>query len=251
MSAEPKTALERILRWGSAVGLLGGLAGGLIWIAVWLGASDNVPLERVRIDGDIRHTARAVLERTLAGRLRGSFFSLDLNAVREALEDLPWITRASVRRVWPATLVIRVEERSALARWGRNSVVSPDGEVFTPDSDSVPKKLAILAGPLDSATEIAKRYAWLRQRLSVRQMEITRLQLSDRHAWTLELNDGLRLNFGNRDFERRFDRFIRHYPRLAAQGAIEQMDLRYGNGFAVRWGPRDTGAEQDGMGVGS
>jgi cell division protein FtsQ len=242
--------MDRFLRWGSATALLGGLAGGAIWAAMWLGAADNVPLERVRIDGDIRHTKRAVLERTLAKGLRGSFFSLDLNTVRRALEDLPWVTRASVRRVWPATLVVRVEERRALARWGEDGVISPEGEVFTPDPDSLPKRLAILAGPLDSATNIAKRYGWLRQRLSAREMEIARLQMSDRHAWILELRDGPRLYFGNRDFEPRFERFLKHYPRLAAQGAVEQMDFRYANGFAVRWASRQEDSERRDMGVG-
>ena len=178
----------RMVRWILALVLWGGLAGGAIWTLAWLATPHNVPLERVRIDGDFRHTKRVMLQKTLAAQLEGSFFSLDLDRVRSAVESLPWIEQASVRRVWPATLVVRVEERVALARWGGDSVVSPQGEVFRPDPSSVPPGLAILSGPAGSAREVVHRYGWMRRNLQRRGLNILRLELSGRHAWTLELD---------------------------------------------------------------
>ncbi len=88
---------QRLWRWMVALLVLGVLVGGGAWGAVWLLTPDNVPLEKVRIDGDIQHTRREVLQHTLAGRLSGSFFSLDLDGVRGAVESLPWVTRGRVR----------------------------------------------------------------------------------------------------------------------------------------------------------
>jgi cell division protein FtsQ len=210
---------------------------------------ENVPLSRVRIDGDIRHTRQELLRAAIAQRLHGSFFGLDLQGVRKAVESLPWVTQASVRRVWPGTLVIRVEERSALARWGEKAVVSPQGEVFVPDAGSVPAGLALIHGPEGSEGEVVQRYRWMQARLAPFGMAIAALRLSERHAWTLELANGMRVHLGNGELERRMDRFLAQVPALLQRGSPELVDLRYSNGLAVRWGPppqeqeQQTGAE--------
>jgi len=223
-----------ILRWLAAAVLLGGLIGSGIVAAMWLTAPDNVPLERVRIDGDLRHTGRELLRSAMAPELGGSFFSLDLEAVRAAVEALPWITRASVRRVWPGTLVVHIEEREALARWGEAEVVSPQGEVFRPEAESVPEGLASLSGPDGSAPEVVNRYGRMRQRLVRQGLEIAELRLSKLHAWSVQLEGGLWLHLGNRDIEQRLERFLKHFPVLPRQEELVQVDLRYSNGFAVR-----------------
>lgn len=230
---QPSSRGTVIIRWLVALVLLGGLVGSGIVGAMWLAAPDNVPLERVRIDGELRHTGRELLRRTLAGELRGSFFSLDLEAVRAAVEALPWISRASVRRVWPGTLVVHIEEREALARWGDQAVVSPGGEVFEPEPQSVPEGLARLSGPQQNAPEVVDRYRWMRRRLAQQGLEIAQLRLSRRHAWSVQLRGGLWLHLGNRDLERRMERFLAHFPRLDEQRGLVQVDLRYSNGFAV------------------
>jgi len=211
------------------------LLGGGVWLVVWLLAPQHMTLARVRIEGELRHTGRAVLQRTLVEQASGSFFALDLVAIRRALEALPWIAHASVRRVWPLALAVRVQERKALAHWGDRALVSPEGEVFAPDAESVPKGLVRLRGPNGSAPEMIRRYRWLQGRLAVRGLKIAQLDLSARHAWYLELEGGLRLSLGTRELEERIGRFLDYLPRLPQPEALEQVDLRYANGFAVRW----------------
>jgi len=237
-----------ILRWSVALLLMGSLLGGGIVGGIWLTVPNNVPLERVRIDGDLRNTGQEQLRRTLAEELRGSFFSLDLEAVRRSVESLPWITRASVRRVWPGTLVVHIEEREALAHWGEDAVVSPGGEVFQPQPESVPKGLAKLSGPRQSAPEVVERYGWMRGLLNQRGLDIAQLRLSGRHAWSVQLNSGLWLHLGNRDLEQRMERFLTNLHQIEEQEGVELVDLRYSNGFAVRRqavaaDERKTGAE--------
>jgi cell division protein FtsQ len=215
--------------------VLGLLIGGAAWGVAWVSLPGNVPVALVRVDGDIKHTKREMLRRALADRLSDGFFGLNLDAIREAAEALPWVTQASVRRVWPGTLVIRVREREALALWGDRGAVSPEGEVFWPDPDSVPRGLPRLTGPEGSAAQLVQRFQRLGQRVAEKGLSLTRLDLSERHAWTLELSNGLRMSLGTRDPEGRLDRVLRHLPALGAQGEPELVDARYANGFAVRW----------------
>ncbi|MBM3733517.1 MAG: FtsQ-type POTRA domain-containing protein [Acidimicrobiia bacterium] len=65
---------------------------------------------------------------------RGSpLFAFDADAARRRLEELPWVRRASVSRMWPATIVVRIEEREPLALWqhqGRFALIDRDGQVI-------------------------------------------------------------------------------------------------------------------------
>jgi cell division protein FtsQ len=230
------------LRWVLGGLLLSGLLVGTVGAAVWLQAPGNVPLERVRIEGDVRHTREQQLKLALATALHGSFFSIDLEAVRRGVEALPWIRHAGVRRVWPPALVLTVSERSALARWGEDGLVSPEGEVFYPDADSLPQGLPSLNGPQGSAPELVRRYGEINILLQLQGLQILALNMSERHALSLDLQNGLRLLLGNRDLEARLQRFLDHWPDLQNNGVAQQLDLRYAHGFSVRWSGQVAGS---------
>jgi cell division protein FtsQ len=227
------SARTRLARWVLALGVLGGLVGGGVWGAAWLLLPSNVPFALVRVDGDIKRTKRELLERALTERLTGSFFSLDLAAVREAVESLPWVTRASVRRIWPGTLVVWVQEREALASWGERGAVSPEGEVFWPDPDSLPSGLPRLSGPEGSAPQVVERFRALREQAARHGLELRGLALSDRHAWSLELGGGVRVSLGTRNLDQRLGRVLRYLPQLVEEVGALRVDARYANGFAV------------------
>jgi cell division protein FtsQ len=232
-------------RWLLAM-LLFGLLGGLgLWAGSWLLGPQHMTLTRVRVDGQVRHTSRETLRRTLAKCAKGSFFALDLTSIRKTLEALPWVAQASVRRVWPLTLVVRLREREALAHWGDKDLVSPSGEVFTPDSASMPPGLILLQGPTGTAREMVERYRWIQAHLAAHGLEPVRLELSARRAWYLDLKGGMHLSLGTQDLEERLERFLDYLPRLPQLQQIEQVDLRYTNGFAVRWREQATATRQE------
>jgi cell division protein FtsQ len=67
-------------------------------------------------------------------------------------------------------------------------------------------------------------------------LQVTKLVLSPRHAWQLRLSNGMVLELGREDMQQRLARFVEAYPySLAAiQSRVKYVDLRYGNGFAVK-----------------
>lgn len=62
-----------------------------------------------------------------------SLASIDMNAVRRHLEDLPWIAGAELTRVYPGRLEVRVRERKPFAVWrtgGREVLVDKAGRTL-------------------------------------------------------------------------------------------------------------------------
>ena len=98
--------------------ILGGMAGLCVWGWAELQRADRVPVRTVLIEGELRYLERSRLAETASPHVSGGFFTVDVEGVRRAIAALPWVDHASVRRIWPDTLRIRVEEQVPVALWG-------------------------------------------------------------------------------------------------------------------------------------
>src|SRR4029077_8480352 len=66
---------------------------------------------------------------------RSSLLFLDAATVRDRLKANPWISDATILKLYPGQLQIDIVERTAFALWqrdGRLSVISEDGAVLEP-----------------------------------------------------------------------------------------------------------------------
>jgi cell division protein FtsQ len=204
--------------------------------------SPLLPITTVELTHSLGRTTRAEIETATRGRIGGNFFAVAPAQVRAGLEQLPWVRRVSVRRVWPDRLEVTLEEHVVLARWGgvdddpqRQALVNTYGERFNGRSDEV---LPTFLGPAGSEREMAHRYARFSAALAPLGSELERLVLTPRYAWQLRLASGLHVMLGRdaEGAEARLRRFVEAYP--ATLGSVaprhEYIDLRYPNGFALR-----------------
>lgn len=81
-------------------------------------------IDDVEIAGHRETSDLAVLEKLELG---GSLIGFDVDAAQSRVSELPWVQRASVRKFYPSTLAVEIEERRPFALWQRN------GEVFLVD----------------------------------------------------------------------------------------------------------------------
>lgn len=226
-----------------ALAALALLAAGLWWLA----QRPMFTLKAIRIDGgaemQLRRVNALTIKSTALPRIKGNFFTADLNAVRAAFESVPWVHKAMVRREWPNTLLVTIEEHQPLGTWGEDGrLVSTKGDVFTANLDEAEEdgELPEFAGPEGSASEVVTRYAEFRQWFEPLGLAPDAVQLSERYAWTVKLDNGITVELGRERDEatlrERVGRLVSVYPQLAArlQDRIESVDLRYPNGMALK-----------------
>ncbi|GAB6040210.1 cell division protein FtsQ/DivIB [Endothiovibrio diazotrophicus] len=233
------------LNFGNLIGLAA--IGLFVWGTVaggrWLVEPTTLPVKKVRVEGDFRHLAAGELERAVDPFLPAGFFSLDVEAVQRAAETLPWVAGASVRRLWPDTVRIRVEEHQPLAQWGDDQVVSRRGVRFKPAR--VPPGLPRLDGQPGLERRMAERLGVMGAALRPLGVDIRQLTVDRRRAWRVALDNGVELMLGRREVEHRLRRFVQFYPGVLAAKAetIRTVDMRYPNGFAVGWKPQAGGGD--------
>jgi len=217
--------------------ILAGFLVGLVVLAVALTGlqmalrSPLWPVRDVTVQGELEHTLRSEIEAALYNRVSGNFFSVDVEGVRAALERLPWVRRAAVRRVWPDRLEATLEEHVALARWGENALVNTHGERFAGASKQA---LPRFSGPRGTEAEVARRYARFDAIVAPLGARVEEVILTPRLAWQLKLDNGVRLALG-RDAdaaEVRLGSFVQSTAKTRVR--YDYVDLRYPNGFALR-----------------
>jgi cell division protein FtsQ len=131
---------------------------------------------------------------------RSSLLFLDAASVREKLKANPWISEATVLKLYPGELRIDIVERTAFALWqrdGRLSVISDDGAVLEPYVSQHFLKLPLVVGK--GAEVRAKDFLALLARYP-QVGSVTRAAiLVGERRWNLKLNDGLDIRLPEND----------------------------------------------------
>ncbi|ALK95868.1 cell division protein FtsQ [Massilia sp. WF1] len=229
----------------SALVALACIASG-VW---WLSQRPMFTLRAVRVESmyglDLQHVNELTVRNSVLGKIRGNFFTTDLEQVRSTFEAVPWVRKASVRREWPNQLIVQVEEHEALGTWGEDGrLLSVKGDSFTANLAEADEdhELPAFDGPPGSEKEVLARFAELRGLFAPVRLVPVSLSLSKRYAWTVRLDNGMSVELGReRDQGRdslkaRVQRLVSIYPQLVArlqEGRIDTIDMRYANGLAL------------------
>jgi len=243
--AEKRRSILQLLA-GTFVVLL--LAGGVVLGVAELRNPETLPLHSVHLKGEFIHVTESDLQGVIASSKLAGFFSSDLESLTNRLRDMPWVDIVAVRRVWPDALHITVIEQQAVAYWNDNELLNSAGHTFKPDKESFPHGLPQFNGPKGTEMQMLERYFTMREILQTQARDIDVLTLDARRTWQLTLDNGISIALGHDDGQQRLQRFTRSYARLLneKQEKITTVDLRYTNGFAVRWQvPEKTSATAD------
>lgn len=220
------------------------LLGSGLW---WVAQRPMFTLKVIRVEGvgetQLRHVNRSTVRTTAVPRIKGNFFTANLDSVRQAFEAVPWVRKASVRREWPNKLIVTIEEHQPLGTWGEDGrLLSINGDVFTANLAEAEEdgELPEFAGPEGSEKEVVARYRELLDWFKPASLKPEAVQLSNRYAWTVKLNNGMTVELGREQsrttLKDRVDRLLGIYPQLVnrLQDKIESVDMRYPNGLALK-----------------
>jgi cell division protein FtsQ len=227
--------LAAALPWSLAALSLGLVLTGVIYLPRLLSAW---PLEAVRVTGVADERRQEAVKVALADMLADeNFFSVPLERLHERVTRLPWVAEASIRRRWPDRLVLDVTERVPVAVWNGESLVSGSGQVFRALEQYATGDLPRLSGPAARLDEVMRYYHSIAKLLGELELGIRVMDVDSRLTARLELDNGARLVVDRENFTAKLRRFVRFYNQVARNDSrrLVRVDLRYGNGLAVRW----------------
>lgn len=200
-------------------------------------ASERWPVRKIELRAEYAHVSAEQIRAAVATHLAKGFFAVQLTDVQDAVSQLPWVERVEARKQWPDTLSLTVYERQPFARWGASRLVSHGGELFSVPGTDAMQGLPQLSGPDERLADVIAFHAECVREFSGSGLSVRAVDLSARGSWRLTLASGALIEIGRVDAKARLQRFLDLWPKLAsgANGPPVYVDLRYENGFAMRW----------------
>jgi cell division protein FtsQ len=198
----------------------------------------TLPVRHVSVTGDFVHMSPVGLQERVSEVVRGSFFNVNVETIQNLLLEEPWVREVSVKRVWPDRITVTISEQNAVAQWDEYGLLNSDAVLFMPDKATFPKELPVLFGP-ENATDLVLGNLDKLRAILPEGLDVAELALSSRRSWTLKLNNGLLIRLGKSGVIEKTYRFFEYFPTagLSDLEKIKYVDMRYTNGFIVRWNP--------------
>lgn len=252
MSTAMALRLPNLVLPGSARTAASALTAAAMLAGVWLlFTTGGTEVGRIQVEGQFRHLSADEIVAAVRPLAGGPFAELDLEAVRAAVERLPWVAHARVERQWPGAMRVRAWEREAYARWGENSLLDTEARVFTPAAADLSPELPLLHAPAAREREAMEAFSELSEGLAGTEFALSELRLDPRSEWFARTVTGIELRLGRGKPAEKLDliRGVLLESLRERMGQVDYLDLRYANGFAVGWKPEpaaEPAAEQKG-----
>jgi cell division protein FtsQ len=168
-----------------------------------------------------------------------SLIGFDAEAARERIATLPWVEGAAVRKIYPHTLEVRIEEREPFALWQQGtsvSVIERSGEVIAPFSGGKQALLPLIIGtgaPAMAPTFLdkVKRYPELAARVK------GYIRVGERR-WDLRLENGITIKLPEDDEDQAIAELVKidHDNGLLTRD-IAAVDMRLPDRLVVELSP--------------
>lgn len=199
--------------------------------------SDRWRISQLEVAADYDRITSEQLRLMVAKTPERSFFRLNAEQVKQNIESMSWVKYAHVVKQWPDTLKITIKEHQATAIWNDKDLLNQTGEVFQVDAVDHLKALPRLFGLTEDSKITLENFNRFNQLLQPVGYEISEAHVDDRGDWRLVLRNGLEVLLGTEKHEARILRLAETWDQLlsASERLPERVDLRYSNGYVVRW----------------
>ncbi|MBT9371023.1 cell division protein FtsQ/DivIB [Rhizobium sp. CSW-27] len=222
-----------------AVGLYGMSVGGHTQdVAQATTSAAGFAIEKVMVSGNVQTSEIDILQMLgLDGAT--SLLSLDIEAARRRLSELPWVEYAEVRKIYPKTIEVTLKERQAFGIWQHGSelsLIEKNGSVIAPLRDNKFASLPLFVGR-DAETEAADFQQEMAKWPDLQRRVRAYVRVASRR-WDLHLDNGVVISLPETDIQPALALLSRYET---SEGLLERdiaaVDLRLADRTTIRLTP--------------
>jgi len=207
-----------------------------------LGDDNRFQIESVEYQGKFSFVNKEQVNEVALGSMKGNFFTVNLELMKEKLELIDWVKTARLGKKWPNTVSISIEEYEPKAKWHAGGWIS-GGELVSAEAPNVDwlNKLPVYQGKLSELDLIDNTFKNWSSRLSSAGIVIKKLVLSEANSWQVVLQGSVNKEFelvlgATANIDQRLMRFVGLYEGNPEHfDNLEYVDARYPNGVAIKY----------------
>ena len=190
----------------------------------------------IQIQGS-QHASRRAIEAAFADDMGRSLYMVPLDGRRATLRTVDWVKDATVMRLWPNRVLVRVAERKPVAfvtlGGSHYGLIDEDGVILPPATDRF--HLPVLKGvnardPLSDRRDRVQRMLRLLRALGPNADKVAEVDVNDRDDLRVTQpydNRMVTLLLGDQNFAVRYQNFLNHYAEIREKMPnATSLDLR-------------------------
>jgi cell division protein FtsQ len=191
------------------------------------------------------HASRVKVQRVFAADFDRSIFAIPIEERRRRLLAIDWIEDASVSRIWPDRLVVRIRERKPVAFVSaRSAVLLIDAHGILLDQPAQAQfSFPVLAGIREEDADSVRRdrvrtFLDFQREMGYLSKDVSEVDTTDPENIRIVSQIDHRaviLLMGDGNFARRYQNFINHYPEIRKRSPdVKAFDLRLDDRITVK-----------------
>ena len=168
----------------------------------------DIKLKNIKILG-IENTKPTEVINILSVLKETSFYNIDLHEISAQINNIDWIKKSELRKIYPSTLVVKVYEHNPIAIWfnnGNKFLVDDESQIIKELNPNNFKNLKVIAGP-NALEDIPEVISMIRNYPEFEKKIKSLLRVGDRR-WTVRLHNGITI----------------HLPETNVANAIEEIE---------------------------
>ena len=182
-----------------------------IFVVIQFLARVDLPIKQISIIGEYQHIDKEQVDLIANEYIEGNFFSINLDQTRHAFKKLAWVREIAIRKKFPDTLEVTIEEHKPIARWGRVGLVNSYGEIFNAASQ---EDLPSFIGYETFVKEMTLKFMEMNKILSKELMQVGTITLSERLSWEVITDNQVRVILGKDNIIKKLNLFTNNRFRI-------------------------------------
>lgn len=200
----------------------------------------GLKIERIYIDGLNYVSKKEVIALIPTTDIDGEkilpTMGIDVYALREAIEQLPWVKTAEVERQIPNGLHIRITERQPVAIWQVDNelrVVDVEGQVLQEGSVARFNKLPVVVGD-EANTQIGELFATLRSEPWLAARVASAVRVGNRR-WDVYMKNNVVVKLPQDNMEKAWHHLAKlQREKRVLERAVKSVDLRLDDRITIQ-----------------
>ena len=213
------------------------------------------PMKHINVEGDLLNAEPTQIRDAITSAVQSSnILRIDIAEVAAAAQENPWVENAQIKRRWPDTLVVYINERVIRSRWNDSMWLDQHG-IAVEIPGFYDHALPHLKGPSGREQEVLAKYQSWRKLMQSYDLDIVELRNSKLNSWDLILEytamntegedeeqsqtqtERFHLKLGIEKLQYKIDKFLNIYEKSLSQTVqyLSEIDMRYPDGVAIRW----------------
>jgi cell division protein FtsQ len=189
-------------------------------------------VNQVVITGNMVHINPNDLKYVAQNKARGNLFTININHLQNDFKEVPWVQKAIVSRDFPNSLSVEITEYQAVAKFGNQGLIAPDGNVFLGSSNN--ESLPIFYTSVQNVPEALDDNQLINNTFNDKGVKLISLTINGFGLTKVELSNNLHLVICGNPFTREINLLHTYWDKLyKINPQLNYVNMCYKNAMAI------------------